>query len=158
MTPWMQHARLPCPSVYPGVCSNSCPLSQRSYLIILSSVTLFSSCPQSFPAAGSFLVSFFFPSGGQCIKASASVSVFPMSIQGWFPLGLIDLISLKLKGLSRVISSPTTQKHQFFSAQPSLWSNSHIHTWLLKRPYFWLYGPLLAKWCLCFLVHYLNLS
>ena len=82
----------------------------------------------------------------------------PVNIQGWFPLGFTGFISLLSKELSRVLSSTRGWKHQFFGAQPSLWSNSHIHTWLLKRPYFWLYGPLLAKWCLCFLLHYLNLS
>ena len=81
-----------------------------------------------------------------------------MNIQGWFPLGWTDLISLQSKGLSRVFSNTTIQKHQFFDAQPSLWSNTHIHTWPLEKPYFWLCGPLLAKWCLCFLIHCLGLS
>ena len=72
--------------------------------------------------------------GGQSIGASASASVLPMNIQGWFPLGLTDLISLQSKGLSRVFSNTTVQRHQFFSAQPCLWSNSHIHTWLLEKP------------------------
>ena len=92
----------------------------------------FSSCLQSFPASGSFPMSWLFTSGGQKIGASASASLFPMNIQYWFPLGLTGSISLPAKGLSRVFSSATVQKHWFFSAQLSLWSNSHIHTWLLK--------------------------
>ena len=87
-----------------------------------------------------------------------STSVLPMNIQGWFPLGLTGLISLLSKGLSRVFSSTTVQKCQFFCAQRSLWSISHIHTWLLEKPYLWLYGPLLAKWCLRFLIYCLGLS
>ena len=94
----------------------------------------FSSCPQSSPASGSFQMSHLFSSGGQSIRASASASVLPMNIQNWFPLGLTGLIFLLSKGLSRVFSSPTIQKHQFFSTQPPLWSNSHIHTWLLEKP------------------------
>ena len=95
----------------------------------------------------------FLTSGGQSIGASASASVLPMNIQGWFPFRWTGWISLLSKGLSRVLSSTTVQKHQFFSAQPSLWSNSHIHIWLLEKPYLWLNGPLLAKWCLCFFIH-----
>ena len=87
-----------------------------------------------------------FTSGGQSIGAS----VLPMNIQGWFPLGLTGLISLLSMGLSRVFSSTTVQKYQFFSVLSSLWSNSHIYTWLLEKPWLWLQGPLLAKWCLCF--------
>ena len=94
----------------------------------------FSSCHQSFPALGSLSVSQLFASGGQNIGASASASVPPMNIQDWFPLGWTGWISLQPKGLSRVFSTTTVQKHQFFSAQPSLWSNSHIHTWLLEKP------------------------
>ena len=89
---------------------------------------------QSFPASGSFQVSWFFASGGQSIGVSASASVLPVNIQDWFPLGWTGWISLQSKGLSGVFSSTTVQKHQFFSAQPSLWSNSHIHTWLLEKP------------------------
>ena len=92
-----------------------------------------SSCPQSFPASGSFPMSWLFPFGGQSIGASASASVLLMNIQGWFPLGLACLISLLSRDLSRVFSNTTVQKYQFFSAQPSLWSNSHIHTWLLEK-------------------------
>ena len=112
-----------------GACSDSCPLSRWCYPIISSSVAHFSSCSQSFPASGSFLVSRLLTSSDQSIGALASVSVFPMNIQDWFPLGLTGLIFLLSKGLSRVFSSTTTWKHQFFSAlQPSLWSNSHIRT------------------------------
>ena len=105
----------------------------------------FSSCLQSFPASGSFPMSQFFTSSGQSIGASASALVLPMNIQHWFPLQLTGWISLQSKGLSRVSSNTTVQKHQFFSAQPSLWSNSHIHTWLLEKPYLWIDGPLSAK-------------
>ena len=141
----LQHSRFLCPPLSPGVCSNSCPLSWWCHPTISSSVIPFFSCPQSFPALGSFPVSQFFASGGQNIEASVSVSVFPMNIQGWFPLGLTGLISLLFKELSRVFSSTTVRKHQFFGAQPSLWSNSHIHTWLLEKPEPWLDGPLREK-------------
>ena len=123
----LQH-RLLCPLLSPWVCSNSCPLSRWCHPIISSSVISFSSCPQSFPASSSFLMSKLFASGGQSIGASASASVLPMNIQDWFALGLIGLISLQSKGLSRVFSSTTIWKHQVFSAQPSLWSNSHVCT------------------------------
>ena len=113
----LQHARLPCPSLSPRVCSNSCPLSQWCYPTVSSSVIPFS-CLQSYPASGSFPVSQLFPSGSQSIGASASV--LPMDIQGWFPLGLTALISLQSKGLSGLFSSTTIWKHQFFSAQPFL--------------------------------------
>ena len=93
-----------------------------------------SSCLQSFPASGSFLMSRLFASGGQSIRASASASVLLMNIQNWFPLGLTGLIFLQSKRLSSVFSITTVQKHQFFIVQPSLWSNSHIHTWLLEKP------------------------
>ena len=130
----LQHTRLPCPSPSPGACSDSCPLSQWYHPTISSSVVPFSSHLQAFPASGSFPMSQFFASGGQSIGVSASASVLPMNIQDWFPLGLTDWISLLSKGLSRVFSSTTVQKHQFFSTPPSLWSNSHIHTWLLEKP------------------------
>ena len=120
-----QHARLPCPPPTPRACSNSCASSRWFHPTISSSVAPFSSCPQSFPASGSFPMSQFFPSGGQTIGASALASVLPVNIQDWFPLGLTSLISLLSKGLSRVFSSTTIWKHQFFGAQPSLWSNSH---------------------------------
>ena len=124
----LQHAKLPCPSPSPGVCSNSGPLSWWCHPTISSSVVPFSSCLKSVPASGSFTVSWLFISGGQSIGASASASILPMYIQEWFPLGLTGLISLWSKGLSRVFSYTTVQKHQFFGAQPSWWSNSHIHT------------------------------
>ena len=95
---------------------------------------LLSFCFQSFPVSGSFPMSQFFPSGGQSIGASASASVLPMNIQGWSPLVLTILISLLSKGLSRVFSSTTVQKHQFFGTQPSLWSSSHICAWLQEKP------------------------
>ena len=129
----LQRPRFPCPSPSPGGCSNACPLSRWCHPTISSSVVPFSSCPHSFPASWSFPMSRFFISGGQSIGASASASVLPMNIQDWFPLGLTGLISLQSKGLSRVFSNTTVQKHQFCRAQSSLWSNSHIHTWLLEN-------------------------
>ena len=116
--PGSQYTRSPCPSPSPGVCSNSCLLSQWYHPTISSSVKPFSFCFLSFPATGSFLISQFSASGGQSIGASASV--LPMDIQNWFPLGLTDWISLQSKGLSRVFSSVADQKHQFFSTQLSL--------------------------------------
>ena len=147
----LQHPRLPCPSANPGAYSNSCPSSWWCHSTISSSVDPFSSCPQSIPASGSFLRSCLFPSGSQSIGASASALVFPMNIQGWFPLGLSGLISLQSKGLSRVFSSTIIWKHQFFGAQPSLWSTSQICTQLLEKLCLWLYRSLSVKWCLCFL-------
>ena len=129
----LQHARPPCPSPTPGACSKSRPSSQGYHPNISSSVIPFSSCLQPFPPSGSFPMSQFFASGGQSIGDSASASVLQMNIQGWFPLGLTGLISLQSKGLSRVFSNTTVQKHQLFSAQLSLWSNSHIHTRLLEN-------------------------
>ena len=129
----LQHTRLPCPSPSPGACPNSSPWNQWCHPTISSFVMPFSSRLQSFPTSGSLPVSQLFASGGQSIGASASASVLPMNIQGWFPLGLTGLISLQSEGLSRVFFSTTVQKHQFFSAQPSLWSNSHVHTWLLEK-------------------------
>ena len=129
----LQHARLPCPLSSPGACSNPCPLSLWCHPTISSSVIPFSSCLQSFPASGSFPMSQFFTLGGQNIGVSASPSVLPMNNQDWFPLGLTGLISLLSNGLSRVFSNIIVQKHQFFSFQPFLWANSHIHTWLLKK-------------------------
>ena len=128
----LQHTRPPCPSPTPGACSDSCPLSRWCHPTISSSVIPFSSFQFS-PASGSFPVSLFFTSGGQSIGASASATVLSKNIQDWFRLELTDLISLQSKGLSRVFSNTTVQKHQFFSAQPSLWSSSHIHTWLLEK-------------------------
>ena len=118
----LQHARFPCPSPTPGACSNSCPSSWLCHPTISSSVIPFSSCLLSFPTSGSFPMSQLFASGSQSIGASASASVPPMNIQDWFPLGLIDFISLQSKGLSRVFSNTTVQKHQFFGSELSLWS------------------------------------
>ena len=125
----LQHTRLPCPSLSPRGCSNSCPLNWWCYPTISSSVIPFSSCLQSFPASGSFPLSQLFASAGQSIGATASASILPVNIQGRFPLGLTGWISLQSKGLSGI----TVQKLQFFD-QLSLWSNSHIHTWLLEKP------------------------
>ena len=130
----LKHTRLPCLSLSSGLCSKSYLLSQWCHPTISSSVTHFSSCLQSFPASGSFLMSQLFASGDQSTGASASASVLSMNIQGWFPLGLTGLISLQSKGLSRVFSTAIVQKYQFFGAQPSLWSTCHIHTWLLQKP------------------------
>ena len=115
-----QHARPPCPSPATGVYPNSCPMSQWCHPTVSSFVVPFSSCLQSFPASGSFPVSQFFASGGQSIGVSTSASVLSMSIQDWFPLGLTGLISLQSKGLSRVFSKTTVQKHQLFGTQLSL--------------------------------------
>ena len=108
----LQHARPPCPSPTPGVHSNPCPLSRWCHPTISSSVVPFSSCPQSFPASGSFPMSQIFTSGGQSIGVSASTSVLPMNTQDWSPLGWTGWISLQSKGLSRVFSNTTVQKHQ----------------------------------------------
>ena len=140
----LQHARLPCPSPIPKAYSNSYASSQWCHPTISSSVHHFSFCLQSFPAPESFPISQFFPSGGQSIGALALASVLPMNIQDWFPLGFSGWISLQSKGLSRVFNT-TVQKHQFFSAQLSIWSNSHIHTWLLEKQQLWLDNPLSAR-------------
>ena len=129
----LQYARFPCPSPSPRVCWNSCLLSWWCHPTILSSVIPFSFCLQSFPESGSFPMSWFFPSGGQSTGASASALVFPMNIQGWFPLGLTGLMSMQSQGLSRLFPSTTVRKHQFFGSQLSLWSNSNIHTWLREK-------------------------
>ena len=113
--------------------SNSCPLSQWCHPTISSSVIPFS-CLQSFPASGSFPMSQFFASSGQRIRASASASILPMNLQNWFTLGWTGWISLQSKGLSRVFSITTIQKHQFFRTWPSLWSSSHICIWLVEKP------------------------
>ena len=128
------HARPPCPSPSPGVHWNTCPLSQWCHPTILSSAVPFSSHLQSFPASGSFQMSQFFCIRWPSITVSASASVLPVNIQDWSPLGWTGWISLWSKGLSRVFSSTTVQKHQFFGSQISLQSNSHIHTGLLEKP------------------------
>ena len=117
---WLQHDRLPWPSQSPGACSNSCPLNQWCYPTIRSSVIFFSFYLQSFPVSGAFLMSQIFASDGQSTEASASASVLPMNIQGWFPFRLTGLISLQSKGLSGVFSNTTVQNHQVFGAQLSL--------------------------------------
>ena len=121
----LQHTRPPCPSPTPGDCSNSCPLSRWCHPTISSSVIPFSSFPQSFPESGAFPMSHLFISGGQSIgvSVSISISVLPMNTQDWPPLGWTGWISLQSKGLSRVFSNTTAQKHQFFGTQLSLWSN-----------------------------------
>ena len=129
-----QHARPPCPSPTPGVHSNSCASSQWCHPTISSSVVPFSSCPQSLPASKSFPMSQFFSSGGQSIEVLASASVLPMNTQDWSPLGWTGWISLQSKRPSRVFPNTTVQKHQFFGAQLSSPSNSHIHTWPLEKP------------------------
>ena len=129
----LQHFRLPCSSPFPGACWNSCPLTHWCHPTISSSVFPFSSCLLSFSESGSFPTSQLFTSGDQSIGTSASASILPLNIQDWFSLGLTGLISLQSKVCSRVFSNTTVQKHQFFSTQPSSWSNSHIHTWLLKK-------------------------
>ena len=116
----LQHAMFPCLSPSPGVCPNSCPLSQWYHSTILSYVVSFSRCLQSFPESGSFPVSQLFTSGGQSFGASTSPSVSPMNIQDWFSLGWTSLISLQSKGLSKVFSNTTVQKHQFFGTQSSV--------------------------------------
>ena len=123
----LQYARLPCPSRSPRVYSNSRPLNWWCHPTTSSSAVPFSSCLQSCPASGSFQMSRLFASGGQSIGASASASVLPMNIQDWFPLGWTGWISLQSKGLSRVFSNTTVQKHQFFGTQLSSQSYSHIH-------------------------------
>ena len=116
----LQHAWLPCPSPTPGAYSNSCPSNQWCHPTISSSVIPFFTCPQSLPASGSFPMSQFFASGGQRIRVSPAASVLLVIIQDWFPLGWTGWISLQSKGLSRISSNTTVQKHQFFSAQLSL--------------------------------------
>ena len=125
-TPWIT---APTPGVHP----NPCPLSQWCHPTISSSVVPFS-CPQSFPASGSFQMSQLFAWGGQSIGVTASASVLPKNTQDWSPLGRTGWISLQSKGLSRVFSNTTVQKHQFFGAQLSSQSNSHIHTRPLEKP------------------------
>ena len=130
----LQYARLTYPSLSARVCSNSCPSSQSCHQIISSSATPFSFCPQYFPASESFPISQLFTSGGQSTGVSALASFLPKNTRGWTPLEWTGWIFLKSKGLSRVFSNTTVQKHQFFGAQPSSQSNSHIHTWPQEKP------------------------
>ena len=129
-----QHARPPCPSPTPGVHSDSRPSSHWCHPAISSSVIPFSSFPQSLPASESFLMSQLFTRGGQSTGVSALTSFPPKKSQGWSPSEWTGWISLQSKGLSRVFSNTTVQKHQFFSTQPSSQSNSHIHTWPQEKP------------------------
>ena len=129
-----QHVRPPCPPPAPGVHPNSCALSWWCHPAISSSVVPFSSCPQSLPAYESFPMSQLFVWGGQSIGVSASASVLPVNLQDWSLLGWTGWISLQSKGLSRVFSNTTVQKHQFFDTQPSSQSNLHIHTWPQEKP------------------------
>ena len=135
-----QHTRPPCPSPTTRAYPNSRPSSRWCHPPISFSVIPFSSCPQSLPASESFPMSQLFAWGGQSIGVSASASVLPMSTQDWYSSEWTGWISLQSKGLSRVFSSTTVQKHQFFGAQPSSQSNSHIHTWPLEKPQPWLDG------------------
>ena len=128
-----QHARPPCPSPIPRVYSNSCPC-QWCHPAISSSVVPFSSLPQSLPASESFPMSQLFTWGGQSTGVSALASFLPKKSQGWSPPEWTSWISLQSKGLSRVFSNTTVQRYQFFSAQPSSQSNSHIHTWPQEKP------------------------
>ena len=128
----LQHTRPPCPSPTPGVYSNSRPLSWWCHPTTSSSIVRFSHL-QSFPASRSFQMSQLFTSGGQSIGVSASASILPKNTQDWSPLEWTGWISLQSKGLSRVFSNTTVQNHQFFGAQLSSQSNSHIHTLLLKK-------------------------
>ena len=130
----LQHIGPTCPSPTPRVYPNPCPLSWWCHRTISSSVVPFSTCLHSFPASGSFQMSQLFTSGGQSTGVSASKSVLSMNTQDWSNLGWTGWISLQSKGLSRAFSNTTVQKHQFFGTQHSLWSNSHIHTWLLEKP------------------------
>ena len=129
-----QHARPPCPSPTPRDHSNSCPSNRWCHPTISSSVVPFSSCPQSLPGSESFPMSQFFTWGGQSTGVATLASFLPKNTQDWSPLGWTGWISLQSKGLSRVFSNTTVQKHQFFSAQLSSQSNSYIHTWLLEKP------------------------
>ena len=129
-----QHARPLCSSPTPGVHSDSRPSSQWCHPAISSSVVPFSSCPKSFPASQSCPMSELFVWGGQSTGVSALASFLPKNTQGWSSLGWTGWISLQSKGLSRVFSNTTVQKHQFFHTQPSSQSNSHIHTWPLEKP------------------------
>ena len=133
-TPWISARQASLSITNSGVYSNSCPSSQWCPPAISSSIVSFFSCPQSLPASGSFPMSQFFTSGGQSIGVSASASVLPTNTQNWFPLVWTGWISLQSKGLSRGFSNTTVQKHQFFDAQLSSQSNSHIHTWPLEKP------------------------
>ena len=140
----LQHTRLPGPSLSPRIAQTHVHvwMMPSSHLLLCHPLLLLLSI---LPSIRVFSMSQFFTSGGQSFGVSASASVLPMNIQDWFPLGWTGWISLQSKGLSRVFSNTTVQKHQFFGTQLSLWSNSHNHTWLLEKPYLWPDGPLSAK-------------
>ena len=142
----LQHARLLCPPISPRDCSNSCPLSRWCHLTISSSATPFCFCLHSFPASGSFPTSRLFASGSQSIGASASASVLPVNIQDWFPSRLTGLISLLSKGFSRVFSSTTIWKHQFFGAQPFLWLGAHIFFFQISVIIVWINSQNQDNW------------
>ena len=151
----LQHTKLLCPPLSPGVCSNTCPLSRWCYLSILPLPPPFSFCLQSFPSLGSFPVSWLLTSGSQTIGASASATVLPMNIQGWFPL--FWQVWSPCSPRDSQEASPAPQFESINSSALSLfWPNSHICTWRLAKPQLWLYGPLLARWCLCFLIRCLG--
>ena len=140
-----QQARPPCPPPSLGVCPSSCSLHWWCHPAISSSDTLFSFCPQSFPALGAFSMSYLFTSDDQNTGASASASVLPVNVQDWSHLRLTGLISFLSKGPSGVFSSTTVRRHQVFGVLPSLQSSSHNHTWPLGRLWPWLYGHLSAE-------------
>ena len=149
-------------TVFPVHCLLEFALTHVHWIgdVIQPSLSLSSPFPPAFSLSQhqSFPVNQFLPSGSQSIGDSVSASVLPMNTRDWSPLGWTGWISLRSKGLSRVLSNTTVQKHQFFGAQPSLWSDSHIHTWPLEKPQPWLYGTLSTTWCLCFWIHCLGWS
>ena len=146
-----QHSRPPCPSPTPGVHSNTHPSSQWCHPAISSSVVPFSSCPQSLTALKSFPMSQIFAWGGQSTRVSALASFLPKKSRGWSPSEWTGWISLQSKGLTRVFSNTTVQKHQFFSTQPSSQSNSHIHTWPQEKP---LVSKVMSLLYICYLGYY----
>ena len=141
VTPWIAA----CQASLSITNSNSCPSSRWCHSAISSSVIPFFSCPQSLPASGSLTMSQLYTWGGQSIRVSASTSVLPMNTQDWSSLGWTGWISLQSKGLARIFSNITVQKHQIFGAQLSSHSNSHIHTWPLEKPQPWIDRSLKAK-------------
>ena len=147
----LHHTRLPCLSLSPRVCPDPCPLSQWYYLTFSFSAVPFSFYLKSLQAPGVFPMNWLFPSSGQRIGASGLASVLAMNTQDWSPLGWTGLTSLQSKGLPRVFSNTTVQKHQFLGAQPSLWSNSHIHTWYrVNHSFDYVIKVIIGNWCLCF--------
>ena len=153
----LQHTRSPCPSPSPRACSNSLPLSRWCHPTILSPVIPFSSCLQFFPASRSFLINQLHIRWPKYWSLSFSISP-SNEYSGLISFRIDCLDLLAVQGISKVFSNTTVQKHQFFGIQPSLWSNSHIHTWLLEKPQLWLDGILWANLCLSFLIHSLSLA